>query len=97
MLGTLKAPRYCVLRDECCYHPNVLALFTYWYSFLFCRCVTPVSVPPPVFYAHLAAARGRLLRGMEDDPFDSDTASISSDASELINLTDAQCQTLFYV
>lgn len=34
--------------------------------FLFCRCVTPVSVPPAVYYAHQAAARGRCLVGLDD-------------------------------
>jgi hypothetical protein len=30
-------------------------------AYLFCRCTRSVSQPPPTYYAHLAAFRGRIM------------------------------------
>ena len=30
-------------------------------TYTFCRCTRSVSLPPAVYYAHLAAFRGRIL------------------------------------
>lgn len=65
-LGTLKPVRCNVLRDESNLGPDILQLLTYWQSYLFSRCVTPISMPSCVQYAHLLAARGRCLRGDDD-------------------------------
>ena len=40
-------------------------------TYTFCRCTRAVSLPPPVYYAHLAAYRGRIL-----------VADIDSDAGD---------------
>ena len=41
-------------------------------AYLFCRCTRSVSQPPPTYYAHLAAFRGRIMLAGSDM---SDTAS----------------------
>lgn len=47
--------------------------------FLYCRCTRAVSMCPPAYYAHLAAARARALLPPEDTF--SDTQSLSSSTS----------------
>ena len=74
--GTNKPIKYSVLVDENKFSVDALQEFTYWLSYLFCRCTRSISVTAPVMYAHLAAFRGRtLLRGGDSD---SETSSMMS-------------------
>ena len=59
--GTSRPTLYSVLVDEVGFKPNDLQLLTYWMCHLFCRCTRSVSYCPPAYYAHHAAARGKLL------------------------------------
>ena len=51
----------------------------YSMAYLFCRCTRSVSQPPPTYYAHLAAFRGRIM--LQGDGGSSDAESIASGAT----------------
>jgi eukaryotic translation initiation factor 2C len=76
--GTNRPIHYTVLIDENGMGPDAMQQFSYWLSYIFCRCTRSISVPAPSRYAHLAAFRGRaLVRG---DGF-SDVGSVASGGS----------------
>ncbi|GER31816.1 argonaute family protein [Striga asiatica] len=58
--GTSRPVRYCVLWDENGFTSDEVQRLVYGLCYTFVRCTGPVSVVPPVYYAHLAAYRGRL-------------------------------------
>lgn len=59
--GTSRCTLYSVLVDEVGFDADSLQLLTYWMCHLFCRCTKSVSYCPPAYFAHHAAARGKLL------------------------------------
>ncbi|XP_053668038.1 protein argonaute-2-like [Anopheles marshallii] len=60
VLGVAKPTKYVVLHDESNCAPDELQTLTYHLCHLFARCNRTVSYPAPTYYAHLAAARGRV-------------------------------------
>ncbi|XP_018025049.1 protein argonaute-2 [Hyalella azteca] len=58
--GTSKPSHYTVLWDDCDMHMNQLQLLTYSLCHNYARCFRSVSIPTPVYYAHLAAARAKV-------------------------------------
>ncbi|RWS23634.1 translation initiation factor 2C-like protein, partial [Leptotrombidium deliense] len=58
-LGTSRPARYSVLWDEYGFNADTLQLITFHCCFLYGRCLKPVSIPAPVYYAHLASKRAR--------------------------------------
>lgn len=53
-------------------------LMSYFLTYLFARCTRSVKVPAPVYYAHLAAYRARLMLDGEDADRMTDSATIDS-------------------
>ena len=72
--GTNKPVHLHVLIDQNKFTADALQEFTYWMSYLFCRCTRSISLPAPAQYAHLAAFRGRMLLSGGD----SDAGSVAS-------------------
>ena len=56
--GTTRPVHYHVLADENKFGTDALQNLTFALCHLYCRCTRSVSLVPPVYYAHLAAARG---------------------------------------
>jgi len=75
--GTSKASHYYVIYDENNFSSESLQTLTYNMCYLYCRATCSVSIPPPVYYAHLAASRARCyLNGWDDS--ESDRATVAS-------------------
>ena len=74
--GTSRPAHYHVLLDENEYGADELQRMAYALCHVYCRCTRSVSLVPPVYYAHLAAYRGRVLRAGEEAA--SDAASVLS-------------------
>jgi len=64
--GCSKPAHYHVLVDENGFSADCLQLLTYRFCYMYCRATRSVSIPPPAYYAHLAAFRGRILLGGDD-------------------------------
>jgi len=55
--GTTRPVHYHVLADENQFGADAVQNLTFALCHLYCRCTRSVSLVPPVYYAHLAAAR----------------------------------------
>ncbi|PWA59521.1 hypothetical protein CTI12_AA328230 [Artemisia annua] len=60
--GTSKPTHYTVIWDENGFSSDEMQKLIYHLSYLFACCSKPVSLVPPVYYAHLAAYRGQMLQ-----------------------------------
>ncbi|KAM0749817.1 Piwi-domain-containing protein [Meredithblackwellia eburnea MCA 4105] len=76
ILGTTKPTRYVVLRDDAKMSPDDLQSLTNALCHTYQRCNRAVSIPAPVYYADIIAAKVRA--GMPDIFEDSTTATSSS-------------------
>lgn len=72
--GTSRPAHYYILYDDSNYRPEELQLFSYYLCHVYARCLRSVSIPAPVYYAHLCAFRARYHLG-DGSMQGSDTAS----------------------
>lgn len=63
--GTARPVHYHVLMDEINMPVDLLQTMIYHQSYQYVRSTTPVSLHPAIYYAHLAAARGRAHEDMD--------------------------------
>uniref|UniRef100_A0ACD5UBX9 Uncharacterized protein n=1 Tax=Avena sativa TaxID=4498 RepID=A0ACD5UBX9_AVESA len=61
--GSCRPTHYNVLFDENHFTPGALQSITYNLCYIYARCTRSVSIVAPVYYAHLAASRGRSYQG----------------------------------
>jgi len=74
--GTSKPSHYYVIYDENNFNSESLQTLTYNMCYLYCRATCSVSIPPPIYYAHLAASRARCYLNWDDT--DSDKSTVAS-------------------
>ena len=108
-MGTARPAHYFVLRDEIfSYYPKetfpkdfnnpseILEQLTHNMCFLFGRATSSVSIPPPVYYADIAAERGRRYLSQYYDPKARklDTSAITD---KDVAVHDGLKDTMFYI
>uniref|UniRef100_A0A0A9D7U4 AGO901 n=1 Tax=Arundo donax TaxID=35708 RepID=A0A0A9D7U4_ARUDO len=100
--GTSRPTHYHVLWDENNFQSDEMQQLVYNLCYTFARCTGPVSLVPPVYYAHLAAYRGRLYLDRSDSAAISRTTLYratpmqSAPAAPLPKLRDSVKRLMFY-
>ncbi|KAF2360621.1 Argonaute linker 2 domain [Trinorchestia longiramus] len=80
--GTSKPSHYTVLWDDCDLTMDQLQLLTFALCHNYARCFRSVSIPTPVYYAHLAAARAKVhLEGAVNKYYDKFRRSAAQSAT----------------
>ncbi|CAF1173593.1 unnamed protein product [Rotaria sp. Silwood1] len=71
-MGTARPTLYHVLHDDNEFSSDDIQQLTYWLCHTDMRCTKSVSIPAPVYYAHLAAYGSRSLDFDANHPIHSD-------------------------
>ncbi|KAG8383067.1 hypothetical protein BUALT_Bualt05G0146100 [Buddleja alternifolia] len=75
--GTSRPIHYHVLWDENGFTSDEVQKLVYNLCYTFVRCTKPISLVPPVYYAHLAAYRGRLYLDRSDSSSSATSSRVS--------------------
>ncbi|KAK6119160.1 hypothetical protein DH2020_047092 [Rehmannia glutinosa] len=94
--GTSRPVHYHVLWDDNEFTSDEVQKLVYNLCYTFVRCTKPVSLVPPVYYAHLAAYRGRLYLDRSDSRSCTISRSSSPEAIALPKLSDNIRKLMFY-
>ncbi|PWA43934.1 protein argonaute 5 [Artemisia annua] len=95
--GHAKLNRHVVLWNDNDLTADQLQEITYSLCHVYARCNTSVSLVTPVYYSHLAAARGReYLEGYMAD-IDSSTSVTVKQARALLDLPPNIANTMFFL
>jgi eukaryotic translation initiation factor 2C len=97
--GTSRPTHYHVLLDENMFQSDEMQQLIYNLCYTFARCTKPVSLVPPVYYAHLAAYRGRLYLERSDSKTTSRTTLYRAaplQTAPLPKLRDSVKRLMFY-
>ncbi|GJN40611.1 hypothetical protein PR202_gb29855 [Eleusine coracana subsp. coracana] len=97
--GTSRPTHYHVLWDENKFQSDEMQQLIYNLCYTFARCTKPVSLVPPVYYAHLAAYRGRLYLERSDSVVTSRTTLYRAaplQTAPLPKLRDSVKRLMFY-
>ncbi|KAK6157801.1 hypothetical protein DH2020_012049 [Rehmannia glutinosa] len=94
--GTSRPVHYHVLWDDNEFTSDEVQKLVYNLCYTFVRCPKPVSLVPPVYYAHLAAYRGRLYLDRSDSRSCTISRSSSPEAMALPKLSDNIRKLMFY-
>ncbi|CAA0828720.1 Protein argonaute 1 [Striga hermonthica] len=96
--GTSRPVRYNVLWDENGFTSDEVQRLVYGLCYTFVRCTGPVSVVPPVYYAHLAAYRGRLYADRAEGSGSCGVVSraVAPEVAPLPRLSDSVRKLMFY-
>jgi len=91
--GTSKPTHYHVLWDEHKFTSDDLQKLIYEMCFTFAKCTGPVSLVPPVYYADLAAYRGRVYYEAMNEA-KPDRSATTGSSSSVSGLNDEECYKL---
>ncbi|GFQ02043.1 protein argonaute 7 [Phtheirospermum japonicum] len=96
--GTSRPVHYHVLWDENGFTSDEVQKLVYNLCYTFVRCTKPISLVPPVYYAHLAAYRGRLYIDRSEGSRSCETVSRAStpEVVGLPKLSDNIRKLMFY-
>ncbi|CAG2170070.1 unnamed protein product [Oppiella nova] len=82
LLGTSRHGKYVCLRDDHNLSEDQKQQMSYYLCHTYCRCATPISIPTPVMYAHLAAYRAKQHIAAQNDDFESRVRDETNDRKQ---------------
>ncbi|CAG2177306.1 unnamed protein product, partial [Oppiella nova] len=82
LLGTSRHGKYVCLRDDHNLSEDQKQQMSYYLCHTYCRCSTPISIPTPVMYAHLAAYRSKQHIAAQNDDFESRVRDETNDRKQ---------------
>ncbi|KAD4982966.1 hypothetical protein E3N88_19637 [Mikania micrantha] len=96
-MGTSKPTHYTVIWDENGFTSNEIQKLCYDLCFIFARCTKPVSLVTPVYYADLAAYRGRMFQEVQEMEANGSSFVSPVDQQRLYNLDQHLKDSMFFI
>ncbi|CAO3587528.1 unnamed protein product [Absidia cylindrospora] len=100
LLGTSRPVHYHVIYDDNKFTSDSLQELTYRLCYMYGRCTSSVSLCPPVYYAHLLAARARCHRKSEnwdDSNATSDSLDVDSQIANFASVHGGLQKTMYFM
>lgn len=95
MLGTSRPAHYFVLADQNNFTPDDLEICANNLCYLFARAPMPVSIPAPVYYAHLACYRARHHYAAREDGLA--VGEVMQNPNEAVIVTNVLKPTMYFL